>query len=181
MSQAVAARYARAFVDLILDETNQLPPDAAVAQLRTMDAALNESRELRQVLLSPAVAAAPKRAVLRRLGESSGWSPLTLRFLYVLMDHRRIGIFGQIVRAVMDELNARQGVVQAEIASAEALSEEQQLEVARGLADAVGKPVRPRFTTDPALLGGVVARIGSKVFDGSVRGRLRGLRDQLTA
>jgi F-type H+-transporting ATPase subunit delta len=77
------------------------------------------------------------------------------------------------------ELDARLGFVRAEVSSAQQLDREQTAALEAGLTQLTGKQVRARFQVDPALIGGVVARIGSTVYDGSIRGQLDNLRRQI--
>ena len=180
MASAVANRYARALVDVVMAPGSPLKPEDAVAQLRAIDAIIQESAELRNALLTPAIQNSRKRAVLAKLLQSAGGgSPLIRNFTYVLVDHRRIGVIGEIREAFELQLDERLGFARAEVTSAAPLDPRVGSNLESELSRLTGKRMRLRFDVDPALLGGVVARIGSTVYDGSVRGELRQLGRKL--
>ena len=179
MTSAVASRYARAFADVIMSPGSQLKPAEAVAQLRAVESTLQESSDLRHALASPAVRAPQKRGVIARFAAELGLSQLTRNFIFVLIDHHRIALLSQIREAFETELDSRLGFVRAEVSSAQELDRDQAAALEAGLTRLTGKQVRARFQVDPALIGGVVARIGSTVYDGSIRGQLDNLRRQI--
>jgi F-type H+-transporting ATPase subunit delta len=179
MASAVASRYARALADVIMAHGSQIKPEDAVAQLRVADGFLQESPELRNALLTPAIQNSRKRAVIAKLMERAGESPLIRNFLYVLIDHRRIAILNEIREAFELEIDERLGFARAEVVSAVTLDHHFTAKLESELARLTGKRMRLRFSTDPSLIGGIVARIGSKVYDGSVRGELRQLGRKL--
>ena len=181
MPLAVAARYARALVEVVVKPGSGLDAQQARAQLRNFEAVVRQSAELRTVLLSPAVQASRKRAVVSRLAESLGVSRPIRNFLCVVIDHRRIAVLEEIREAFEQLLDERTGVVRADVASAQELSEPQRSEIADVLGRLTGKGVRMEFSVDAGLLGGVKARIGSTIYDGSVRGRMKELRRQLVS
>jgi F-type H+-transporting ATPase subunit delta len=180
MASAVANRYAQALVDVVMAPGSVLKPEDAVAQLRAVDAVFQESLELRNAMLTPAIQNSRKRAVLAKLLEGIGGSKLIRNFTYVLIDHRRIAIIGEIREAFELLLDERLGFARAEVTSAAPLDERVSADLESELSRLTGKRMRLRFDIDPALLGGVVARIGSTVYDGSVRGELRQLAKKLT-
>jgi F-type H+-transporting ATPase subunit delta len=180
MASAVANRYAQALVDVVMAPGSPLKPEDAVAQLRSVDAIFQESLELRNAMLTPAIQNSRKRAVMAQLLERTGGSTLIRNFVYVLIDHRRIAIIGEIREAFELHLDERLGFVRAEITSAAPLEQRVGAGLESELSRLTGKRMRLRFDVDPALLGGVMARIGSTVYDGSVRGELRQLAKKLT-
>jgi F-type H+-transporting ATPase subunit delta len=180
MASAVANRYAQALVDVVMAPGSALKPEDAVAQLRSVDAIFQESLELRNAMLTPAIQNSRKRAVMAQLLERTGGSTLIRNFVYVLIDHRRIAIIGEIREAFELHLDERLGFVRAEITSAAPLEQRVGAGLESELSRLTGKRMRLRFDVDPALLGGVMARIGSTVYDGSVRGELRQLAKKLT-
>jgi F-type H+-transporting ATPase subunit delta len=180
MASAVANRYAQALVDVVMAPGSPLKPEDAVAQLRAVDAIFQESLELRNAMLTPAIQNSRKRAVMAKLlEEAGGGSPLIRNFIYVLIDHRRIAIIGEIREAFELRLDERLGFARAEVTSAAPLDQRVGSNLESQLSRLTGKRMRLRFDVDPALLGGVVARIGSTVYDGSVRGELRQLAKML--
>jgi len=169
---AVATRYAHALADVVTAGDSPLRAEDAIAQLRAFEAALGSSPELHNVLLTPAVPAARKRAVIGRIADVLKLARITRNFLYVLVDHRRITSLSEIIHSLELAVEERQGFARAEISTAQKLSEDQQTELRVRLELVSGKRLRARYTVDRGLIGGVVARIGSTVYDGSVRGRL---------
>src|SRR5271155_17629 len=179
MASAVANRYAHALVDIVLAPGSPLKPEDALAQLRSVESLLQESAELRTALATPAIQNSRKRAVMADLLARIGGSPLIRNFVYVVIDHRRIGIMSDIREAFELQLDERLGFVRAEVSSAAPLSAPLSAGLESELSKLTGKRMRLRFDVDPELLGGVVARIGSTVYDGSVRGELRELGRKL--
>jgi F-type H+-transporting ATPase subunit delta len=179
MASAVANRYARALVDIVMTPGSPLKPEDAVAQLAAAAALIHESTELRIALLTPAIQTSRKREVMAKLLDRLGASPLIRNFVYVIIDHRRIGIIGEIREAFELQLDERLGFVRAEVSSAAPLNAPLSEGLESQLSKLTGKRMRLRFDVDPSLLGGVVARIGSTVYDGSVRGELRELGKKL--
>jgi F-type H+-transporting ATPase subunit delta len=157
--------------------------DAAQAQqqLRSFEVLLAGSVDLQNALASPAVSAGRKRAVVRKLADQLGIAKIPRNFLLVLTDHRRIGALSQVIEAFETQLDERLGFVRAELSAAVALDERQKAALAEELSRLTGKKVRARFAVEPELIGGVVARIGSTVYDGSVRGQLDSLGHKLAA
>jgi len=177
---AVATRYSNALADVVTAPGSALAPPTAVAELRSFEAAL-ASRELRNALTTPAVPTARKRAVVGRVADILKLSPITRNFLFVLIDHRRISSFGDVVDAFEQTLDSRLGFARAEVASASELTGAQRAAIVAALEKVGDKRLRAQFAVDAALIGGVVARIGSTVYDGSVRGQLQALERRLSA
>ncbi|MBI1898226.1 MAG: ATP synthase F1 subunit delta [Acidobacteria bacterium] len=181
MPQAVAAKYAGALADIVAAPGSGLDAKQVSAELHSFGEALGSAAELRNVLLSPAVSLARKRDVVRRLAEVMGLSPTVRNFLFVIIDRRRVGRFHEIASGFEEILDERMGIVRADVTSAAPLAPGQQAELEQALARVTGKQVRPRYAIDESLIGGVVARIGSTIYDGSVRGQLETLRQRLAA
>lgn len=174
---AIASRYARALVDSILDQ--KIDPEMARGQLRAILAAVHESPELRKVWASPAIAPEQKRAVLDAIARQMVALKPIRNFMAVLIDHRRIAMLDDIVRQFEIELDAKLGFIEAEISSARELSAGEKSAVESQLGRLTGKKVRARYTSNPALLGGVMVRVGSTIYDGSVRGQLEKMKQEL--
>jgi F-type H+-transporting ATPase subunit delta len=179
MPAAVAFRYARALADLVTRPGAAVEADRALAELESFAAAVASSRAFEHVLLSPAVPPPRKRALIQRLAGRLGLSALLQRFLFVLVDHRRVALLGEIREAFESELDARRGLARVEVSSARELSGTQRAALVRELTRLTGKTPRLKFHLEPGLIGGLVARVGSTVYDGSVRGQLAGLRQRL--
>jgi len=157
-----------------------LKADDVVVQLRSIEQLLAESPDLRAALLTPAVPTSRKRAVLRKFGESLGLAGVVQNFLFVLLDHKRIGLLSEIRESFERLINERLGFIQASVVSAEPLDPAQSQAIQAELTRLTGKQVRPEFAVDGSLLGGVIARVGSTVYDGSIRGQIENLRRQFT-
>ena len=179
MASAAANRFARALVDVVMSPGSALKPEDAVAQLRAVEQTITESSELRIALLTPAIQNSRKHAVMARVLDTIGGSPLIRNFVYVVIDHRRIGIITDIREAFEQALDERMGFVRAEVISAAPLEPRRSAGLESELSRVTGKRMRLRFDVDPELIGGVVARIGSTVYDGSVRGQIEQLRRRL--
>jgi F-type H+-transporting ATPase subunit delta len=181
MPQAVATRYARALVEAVLDPAAKLEPKQASTELDSFREMLAGTSELRNVLISPAVSPARKRAVVARFADMMPLSRIVRNFLYVIIDRRRIHILDEIADAFNVILDERLGVVRADVRSARTLTPQQQSELQSELSQISGKQVRCNYSVDEDLLGGVVAKIGSTVYDGSVRAQLNALKQRLVA
>jgi len=178
---AVAARYANALADVVSPASSGLRPQDAVSELRAFESTLRSSPELQTALITPAVPNARKKAVVGRVADALELSRITRNFLYVLIDHRRIASLSDIIHTFELVVDERLGFARAEISSASELTEPQRTAVSGQLERLTGKRIRPHFSVDGALIGGVVARIGSTVYDGSVRGQLHALERRLAA
>jgi F-type H+-transporting ATPase subunit delta len=178
---AVATRYAHALADVVTASNSPLRADDAIAQLRAFEAVLRSSPALLNALTTPAVPVARKRAVIGRIGYVLELAQITRNFLYVLVDHRRITSLSPIINSLELVAEERQGFGRADVSSAAELGEDQKTALRSVLEQVSGKRLRARYAVDNGLIGGVVARIGSTVYDGSVRGRLESLRHRMRA
>lgn len=181
MPQALASRYARVLADLVTEPGSALQPQAVAQELESFESAWAVSAGLRGVLLAPSVPPARKRTVITQLARAMALSDLVKRFLFVLIDHRRTELLPEIQEAFQSEIDARTGVLRAEVSAARELTPAQRERLAQGLARLTGQQVRTRFSIRPELIAGLVARIGSTVYDGSLRGQLEALQRQLTS
>lgn len=178
---AVATRYASALADVVTGERSALGPQEAVTELRSFEAILNESTELQNALTTPAVPVNRKRAVVGRFADMLKLSQISRNFLFVLIDHRRITSLSEIIHSFEQIVDERLGFARADVASSRELTEPQRKAVTAQLERLTGKQIRMKFRVDESLLGGVVARIGSTIYDGSLRGQLASLEHRLRA
>jgi F-type H+-transporting ATPase subunit delta len=176
---SVANTYARAFADVVLDA--HLNADRSIAELRTIAQLLDESSDLRRVWENPAVPAEQKRRVLDVIAERDGISKQVRNLIAVLIDHRRIHFLEPIIAQLEKELDARLGFAEADITSARPLGDAEKREFEAQVGKLTGKKVRARYGQDASLLGGAVVRVGSTIYDGSVKGQLERLREAITA
>jgi len=180
MASALAYRYARALVDIVLQPGSALKPEDAVAQLQSAAKMVADSAELRNALLTPAISPSRKRAAMGKLLEELGTSQIIRNFVFVVIDHRRIAMLDEMREAFELVLEERLGFARAEVVSATALDAQRSAQLESELSRLTGKRMRLRFAVDPALLGGATARIGSTLYDGSLRGQLQQMRRELT-
>lgn len=181
MPRALASRYANALADAVFAPGASVDGRQTAKELRSFESSVKSSPELRTVLLSPAVPTARKRAVIGRIADADGYSRLVRNFLFVMIDRRRTELLGEVAEAFETVVDERLGFVRAKVTSAAPLSERQQAELQQALSQVAGKQVRCDFSVDASLIGGVVARIGSTVYDGSVRTQLDTLRQRLVS
>jgi F-type H+-transporting ATPase subunit delta len=123
--------------------------------------------QLRAFFLAPAVPQAAKQKALEEIAGRVGLDAYGLRFFRVVLENRRMGSVGEILAALREGYDRRRGVVEARVAVAAGIGEEQSERIARALSRRVGKTVRVHLETDPSILAGFVARVGSEVFDAS--------------
>jgi F-type H+-transporting ATPase subunit delta len=142
--------------------------------------AVRRDRTLRRFLASPKIAPRLKKQVLAKALDDRVPRNF-LRFLEALIDNRRQTLIPEIATAYSDLVEEREGRVHAEVTVARALGADGEGAVTRNLSRALGKTVVPHLSIDPAILGGVVVRVGDTVIDGSVRRRLDVLRRRLTS
>jgi F-type H+-transporting ATPase subunit delta len=176
---AVASRYARAFADVVLK--SRLDAAAARQQLASVVEIVGSNAQLRRVWENPAVPADQKRRLLDAIVARAGFSQQLRNFIAVLVDHRRIPILAQVARQFELELNQRLGLTDAEITSARELRDDEKRALESQIERLTGKRVRARYGTDSGILGGAIVRLGSTIYDGSVRGQLHKIKEQLSA
>ena len=178
-STALATRYAEALVDLVTAANSPVRPQDALDEFRAFAATLHSSAELYVALTTPAIPVGRKKAVVARIADDLQVSRIIRNFLFVVVGHHRIPALSQILQSFELLLDERLGYVRVEVAAARELSAEQRGALNATLERLSGKRVRMRFTIDDSLIGGVIARIGSTVYDGSVRGQLQSLERRL--
>jgi F-type H+-transporting ATPase subunit delta len=180
MTNALSVHYAYALADAVFAPDSNLAPEQAVQQLRKAVELLEISPDLHRVLQSPAVSRRKKIALVGQLIEEDGLERLIRNFLMVIVEHRRVKDLRHILESFEEAIDVRLGLARVEITSATDLTDEQKQAVEDALVEATGKRIRPLYRINGAIIGGVIARIGSKVYDGSLLGRLQALRQQLS-
>jgi F-type H+-transporting ATPase subunit delta len=174
--KALAERYAGALVDVALANNQADQVKQELASFATM---VRESPELHAFLSNPSIARAAKHAVIDQLVARMGASRTLRNYLFVIVDQRRAAMLVEIEQAFSRLLDARQGVTQASVTSATELTAEERAELGVALAKLTGEKVQAQYTTDAALIGGAVVRIGSTIYDGSVRTQLERMRARM--
>jgi F-type H+-transporting ATPase subunit delta len=175
---AVAGRYARAFADVVAER--KLDPDKAIQELNEVAVLVNGSVELRNVFENPSVAHKQKISLLDAIIKKTGGSKLLRNLVAVLIDQRRIGQIGEIAEQFRKELDERMGIAQAQVKSARELNAKEKKDLELRLAEVTGKTIRATYAEEAGLLGGAVVRVGSVIYDGSVRGQLQRIKEQIT-
>jgi F-type H+-transporting ATPase subunit delta len=176
---SVASTYARAFADVILER--HLDANRAITELQSSASLLAESSDLRRVFENPAIPADQKRGVLDAIVKRDGISKPVRNLIAVLIDHRRTHFLGPVIQQLQKELDARLGFAEADITSARPLGDAEKREFEVQVQKLTGKKVRARYEQDPSLLGGAVVRIGSTIYDGSVRGQLEKMKEAISS
>jgi F-type H+-transporting ATPase subunit delta len=174
---SLARRYARAVLEIGTANGNL---DKLGADLRALAKAMHDSAELQTALTNPAIRRADRRRVIDGLLERIGAAPHTKNLVYLLLDGERLASLPAISREVDAMIEAKAGRMAAEVTSARPLDAGQLSQIITALEQLSGKKVAVIRREDPDLLGGVVAKLGDTVYDGSLRTQLRTLRDELT-
>lgn len=176
---AVASTYARAFADVVFDA--HLDAARAIGGLRQIAALFSQSIELRRVWENPAVPVEQKRKLLDVIVQRDGIERQVRNLIAVLIDHRRLPYLSRIVEQLEKELDARLGFTEAQISSARELGSGEKQVLETQIAKTTGKKVRATYGLDPSLLGGAVVRIGSTIYDGSVKGQLERIKEAISS
>lgn len=176
MNGSLARRYAAALADVAMEQQDSGKVKDGLASFVDL---FFESDDLRNFLESPSLQPEAKRRVIEEIGERMSLPEPVRNFIWVVVHHRRTEMLRDIGAAFREELNGRLGIAEAEVSSARSLSEPEKQELVTALERRTGKKIEARFREDPSLLGGAVARVGSMVYDGSVREQLARLREQL--
>jgi F-type H+-transporting ATPase subunit delta len=176
---SVVGIYARAFADVVMKTSSRLDPAGALQELRTIEALLQESDPLRRVLENPSLPGDRKRAVLDAIAKRLGTTRQVRNFIAVVIDHRRLPLFSEILKQLEQELNDRQGFAEAQVSTARPLSDHEKQMLEAEITRLTGKKVRARYEQDTSLLGGAVVQVGSTIYDGSVKGQLEKIQEQL--
>ena len=176
---AFAARYARAFADVVLD--TKLDSADVERQLTDFVATFAASKDLREVLLNPSIPSAKRVSILDVVNSRIGCGPKVRNFLAVLISHERLAALSEIIEEFRLEMNRRLSISDAEVVTARPLQDQERAKLEREVAELAGTRVNATFRQDKSLIGGAMVRIGSTIYDGSVRGRLERLKERLVA
>lgn len=173
---SVAKRYAKALVE-VAAASNEL--DGVRRDLHALADLLRKHRDLRQFVANPSVSRLDAGEVIKDIGTAMEVKPLTATFLQILLEGGRLAGLEAVLRAYELLVDERLGRVKAVVTSAAPLEADAQERLRQRLGDVTGKDVYLELRQDPALLGGVVTQIGSRVYDGSLKTQLVRLRDEL--
>jgi F-type H+-transporting ATPase subunit delta len=172
-----AMRYARALLDVAITEKADL--DRIEQELAGMAGLFTQYPALAHVLLNPVVPVPRKRAAVAELTALSQLTPMVGKLIAMLADRDRLVLVADLPAAYRDRLLAHRNVIRAEITTTVPLPEDRAKGVTASLASATGRTVSLTTRVDPSIIGGVVARIGSTVYDGSITRQLQKIREQL--
>jgi F-type H+-transporting ATPase subunit delta len=175
----IALRYAHAFSSVVV--SHGIDTVAAQRQLQDFNATFQGSRELREVLMNPAIAGEQKLRVLDAIAGKIGMMPQVRNFIAVIMDQQRLAELDEILAEYHAVASEQSGIAEAVITSARTLGDEDRAGLEANVAKLAGGRVRATYLEDPSLLGGVVVRIGSTVYDGSIRAQLQQLKQKLVS
>ena len=172
----IAQRYAAALADVAMERKSA---ETVKRDLGAFVETFFSSADLRNALESPAVNRDVKEKVIVTIAARMKLDAAVRNFISLVVDHRRTELLRVMQQAFGEELNARLGIEEAEVTSARELSAAEKKELSAVLERRTGKKIEARFREDKALLGGAVVRLGSTIYDGSVREQLNRLREQL--
>lgn len=176
-SRAAAARYARALLDVVIRENGN--PEQVERELASLAAVIAGHQELQRALTNPAVPVTGKRGVIGELAARANVSPPVAKLMTLLADRDRLALLPELVDVYRQRLLDHQQIVRAEVTTAVPLAQDRAAQLEKRLAELTGRRVRMTANVDPALIGGIVTRIGSTVYDGSVATHLETMKQQL--
>lgn len=174
-------RFARPYARAIMDVAQTPQAAAAVRdELTRFEQARAAARDLQDLYANPGFDADTKLKITRSIAERLGIGDLSSRVLEVLIRNHRINNLGSIVEALAEMIRDATGTLAAKVRAAHHLTPDEEAALARTLEQKFGRKVEVTITTDPTLLGGFVAKVGSEVFDASVAGKIHRFRESLT-
>lgn len=175
-SQTVARRYASALADVIIEQGEQVEVRAELASWEKM---IVSNPALLEAFTNPTVPYEQKSKVLNELIARTKVRPTTANFLRILLKNQRLAQLDEVNAKLDHVLDERSGVVSAQVTSARPVADSIKVTLEEKLGVITGKRIRLSFETDETLLGGIVTRIGSTIYDGSVRNQLKRLGEEL--
>jgi len=170
-------RYARAFEQVV--HSMQLDPAAALQQLKDFAGTFAGSSQLREILMDPSIPNVQKLKVIDAIAEKIGMAKQVRNFIAVITDHQRLHELPEIVTEYASVADDRASVTDAEITSARPLNDEDRQQFVEKLSVMTSGRVRVTYHEDGTLLGGAIVKIGSTIYDGSVRGQLQQMKQKL--
>jgi F-type H+-transporting ATPase subunit delta len=170
-----ANRYARALLDVLYPKN----AEAGYDQLNQFNAILSQEPEARRLLENPTVPVERRKALVKEIAGAMGALSQIRNFVDILIDRNRLELLHEIITTYRKYLDQKLGIVRATVTAATPLDETQRMALVTKLQQATGKQVRMDVSVDPSLLGGIVARVDSTIYDGSLRQRLQSFRERL--
>ena len=175
-NQASAGRYAKALLDVVIKEADPVKTEEELASFAEL---YGTNEELRKAFANPAVPVQAKRGVIEQLTSRLKPSKPLAKLLLLLADRDRLELLPDLLTAYRERLMDYQQVVRAEVVSAMPLPDAQAKQLQDKLARLTGRKVTMTTRVDPSIIGGVVARVGSTVYDGSIATQLQRMKDRL--
>ena len=176
-NKTAATRYARALLDVAVKEKADL--ELIESELSQFADLFTQYPLLEKVLLNPAVPVPSKRAAVADLLKQAAFTPIVSKLIALLADRDRLVLVRDLLASYRDRLLDYRGVVRAEVTTATALDPKRADAIQKGLAALTGRTVLLSTRLDPSIIGGLVARIGSTVYDGSVTRQLEKMKERL--
>jgi F-type H+-transporting ATPase subunit delta len=176
-SRASAARYAIALFDVALKESDPAQIERDIAAFAEL---MSHNVELHGALTNPAVPASAKHQIVDALAQRLNTARPAHKLLLLLADRDRLGVMPDLLEVYRERLMEHQQVVRAEVTTAAPLPAERVAELQQKLAKVTGRRIDMKTNVDPSIIGGVVTRIGSTVYDGSIATQLAKLRERLS-
>jgi F-type H+-transporting ATPase subunit delta len=176
---SVTSTYARALADVVFAQ--RLDPGKTLQETQSLSQLVASSQQLREVWEAPSIPAEQKHALLDAIVSRTRLSRSVRNFVAVLIDHRRIKFLEPIVKEFEQELNRRMGFVEAQIVSARELGAAERNTLEAQVEKLTGHKVRARYAQDGSILGGAVVKIGSTIYDGSVKGQLERIQEAISS
>lgn len=170
-----ANRYAKALIDVLYPSV----AEQGYEQLQRVAELLQSEPDARRLFQNPTVPSEKRKALLKEIGDALGLIPPIQNFVEILIEKNRLDVFDEIIKAYQKAMDERMGVVRASVCTAQPMDSVQTRELAAKLEQMTGKRVKMEVSVDPALLGGVVARVGSSIYDGSLRQQLRAFKSSI--
>jgi F-type H+-transporting ATPase subunit delta len=170
-----ANRYARALIDVLYPDN----AEAGLQQLQSFVTLLTDQPEARTFLENPTLAGGRRNRLLKEISEALTLDRKVGNFINILADRNRLSILEEVVEEYRKLLDDRLGIVRARVTAARSLDPVQHQELTSKLEQITGKQVRMEVAVDPSLIGGVIAQVGSTIYDGSVRQQLQAFKSRL--
>lgn len=176
MSQSIAGRYAQAVFDIARDEGGI---DRLSSELDQVQAALDDSADLRDLIASPRYSRGDQQKAISALAEKMGLGATMANTLKLLAQNRRLFVLPALVNQLRGLIAEERGEVTAEVTSAVALTDDQKKQLTETLAQKSGKTVKLKTSVDETLIGGMIVKLGSQMIDSSVRSKLASLQNAM--
>jgi F-type H+-transporting ATPase subunit delta len=171
-----ATRYAKALLDVLYPDRAEMGRE----QLLRFASVLSQQADAQLVLENPTVSPEKRKDLINTIGDALSLDTPIRNFLGLLVERNRLDLMDEVVSTYEALLDERIGVVKAKVTSAQELDSRQREDVAAQLEKVTGKKVRMEVFVDPSLIGGLVAQVGSTIYDGSIRQQLQTFRNSLT-